>query len=92
MIPMSLERRTSPRIVALAALVLTLLGLTVAAQGGFTVAGRLGATDQEAQEGYFAIDPQTMIVVKPGSEIHAFLQGKVGQRVRVTIEPDAESE
>ena len=65
---------------------------TVAAQDGFTVTGRLGATDQEAQEGYFAIDPQTMIVVKPGTDVHAFLRGKVGQRVRVTIEPDRESE
>jgi hypothetical protein len=81
------------RIVAVVVvLVLIGLGLTVAAQSGFTVSGRIGATDQEVQEGYFALDPQTMLVVKPGSEIHAFLRGKVGQRVRITIEPDGESE
>ena len=51
-----------------------------------------GATDQEAQEGYFALDSATMIVVKPGSEIHAYLRSKVGQRVRLTIEPEAGSE
>jgi hypothetical protein len=80
------------RIAVLVVLLVALVGFTVAAQQGFTVSGRIGATDQEAQEGYFALDPQTMLVVKPGSEIHAFLRGKVGQRVRITIEPDRESE
>ena len=27
--------------------------------------------------------------VKPGSEMHVFLRGKVGQRIRVTVEPEA---
>jgi hypothetical protein len=66
-------------------------GLAVAQQG-FTLSGRVGATDQEAQEGYFAIDNQTMIVVKPGSELHNYLRARVGQRVRVTIEPQAGSD
>jgi hypothetical protein len=81
------------RLVALVAVVgLMLLGLGVAAQEGFSLTGRLGATDQESQEGYFAIDSQTMIVVKPGSDMHAFLRAKVGQRIRLTVEPDRESE
>ena len=78
--------------VLVAFLAVLLTGLAVAAQDGFSVGGRLGATDQEAQEGYFAVDNQTMIVVKPGSQLHAYLKGKVGQRVRITIEPDSESE
>ena len=78
--------------VLVAFLAVLLMGLVVAAQEGFSVSGRIGATDQEAQEGYFAIDNQTMIVVKPGSQLHAYLKSKVGQRVRITIEPDAESE
>ncbi len=56
------------RIVAIVVIGLLLAGLGLAAQQGFTLRGRLGATDQEAQEGYFAIDSQTMIVVKPGSD------------------------
>jgi hypothetical protein len=79
-------------VVVVALLGIVLMGLGVAAQEGFSLSGRLGATDQEAQEGYFAIDSQTMIVVKPGSEMHAFLRGKVGQRIRLTVEPDRESE
>ena len=67
-------------------------GLAVAGQGGFSLAGRVSATDQEAQEGYFAIDQQTMIVVKPKSALHNYLKGKVGQRVRITVEPSTESE
>ena len=69
-----------------------LSGLALAAQQGFSLSGRVGATDQEAQEGYFAIDNQTMIVVKPGSDLHNYLRARVGQRVRVTIEPQAGSE
>ena len=71
---------------------LVLSGLAYAAQQGFTLTGRVGATDQEAQEGYFAIDNQTMIVVKPGSEIHGYLRSRVGQRVRISIEPESGSE
>jgi hypothetical protein len=81
------------RLAALVAIIGFLaLAVIAAAQEGFTVSGRLGATDQEAQEGYFAIDQQTMIVVKPGSELHAYLKGKVGKRVRITVEPSSESE
>jgi len=78
--------------VLVAFLGVVLMGLAVAAQEGFFVSGRLGATDQEAQEGYFAVDKETMIVVKPGSQLHAYLKSKVGQRVRITIEPNSESE
>jgi hypothetical protein len=70
---------------------LLLSGLAVAQQG-FTLTGRVGATDQEAQEGYFAIDNQTMIVVKPGSDLHNYMRARVGQRVRVTIEPQTGSD
>jgi hypothetical protein len=79
-------------VVLVAFLAVVLMGLAAAAQEGFSVSGRLGATDQEAQEGYFAVDNQTMIVVKPGSQLHGYLKSKVGQRVRITIEPDSESE
>ena len=79
-------------VVVIVTLVMFLAGLAAAAQQGFTIRGRLGATDQEVQEGYFAIDSQTMIVVKPGSEAHAYLRSKVGQRVRITIEPETGSD
>ena len=71
---------------------LLLAGVVAAAQQGFTIRGRIGATDQEAQEGYFAVDNQTMIVVKPGSELHAYLRSRVGQRVRISIEPESGSQ
>ncbi|HEV8317399.1 MAG TPA: hypothetical protein VGQ10_08315 [Vicinamibacterales bacterium] len=79
------------------ALLVTLLGtlmfgLGVAANEGFSLAGRMSATDQEADEGYFAIDQATMIVVKPGSDLHTFLRGQAGRRVRIRIEPDRETE
>ena len=80
------------RIVATAVVGLFLAGLGLAAQQGFAMHGRLGATDQEAQEGYFAIDSQTMIVVKPGSDFHRYLRSKVGQRIRLSIEPEAGSQ
>ena len=33
-----------------------------------------------------------MILVKPGSTLHSYRKNKVEQRVRLTIEPDTESE
>lgn len=66
-------------------------GWALGAQQGFSMSGRIGATDQEAQEGYFAIGPETMIVVKPNSALHTYLRSKVGQQVTVTIEPQAGS-
>lgn len=57
---------------------------------GFSISGRVSATDQEADEGYFAIDQQTMLVVKPGSELHAYLRGQSGKRVRLTLAPETE--
>jgi hypothetical protein len=82
------------RIGAVLLIILGLLatGVIVAAQQGFMIRGRIGATDQEAQEGYFAVDNQTMIVVKPGTEIHAYLRSRVGQRVRISIEPETGSD
>jgi flagellar hook protein FlgE len=80
------------QLVILVALIGTLLvGVAIGAQQGFSLTGRVNATDQEAQEGYFAIDNQTMIVVKPGSDLHGYMRSKVGQRIRVTIEPEPES-
>ncbi len=76
----------------LLALGLLAAGVVLAAQQGFTVRGRIGATDQEAQEGYFAVDNQTMIVVKPGSDLHGYLRSRVGQRVRISIEPESGSQ
>jgi len=80
------------RQVAALALLGTLLGVGAAAQEGFVLLGRLSATDQEADEGYFAIDQQTMLVVKPGSELHAYLKAQAGKRVRLIVEPAGESE
>jgi hypothetical protein len=77
-------------VVILMTIALLVAGVALAQQG-FTLRGRVGATDQEAQEGYFAIDNQTMIVVKPGSELHAYMRSRVGQRVRITIEPETGS-
>jgi len=80
------------RFLAFVALVGMLLSGLALAQQGFILTGRVGATDQEAQEGYFAIDNQTMIVVKPGSDLHNYMRARVGQRVRVTIEPQTGSD
>lgn len=74
------------------ALVILVLGWSVAAQDGFTFGGRVSATEQEAQEGYFAVDQETMIVARPGSDLHKYLKGKVGRRIHVAISVDADSE
>jgi len=50
------------------------------------VEGAVGATEQESDEGYFAVGSDTMLVAKPRSALHQWLRSHNGQQVRVTIE------
>jgi len=71
------------------ALLLFGLGTITSAGDELAMAGFVSASDQEAREGYFAIGGDAMMVVKPDSGIHRWLQAHSGQRVRVVLEPDA---
>ena len=69
-------------------LVLLLLGLgRLTAGDRLEIAGFLTATDQEASDGYFSLNGDTMVVVKQDSGLQHWLKGHAGQRVRVTLEP-----
>ena len=71
-----------------------LLGLSAVAYtfGGTTLTGQLTSADHEAEEGYFNIGQDATIMVKPGTELHAWLKNHVGERLRITVEPDASSD
>lgn len=77
----------------LTGVLLMLLGFSfgVYAETGWTLTAPLGATDQEADEGYFALGKDTMLVAKPGSELHIWLRSHLGQRLKLTIARDTES-
>ena len=79
-------------VVALVFLVLVVLGLSLSAGNGVQINGTLGASEQEAGEGYFAVSQDTMIMVKPGSATHEWLKSHIGQRVVLTVEPDPATE
>ena len=49
------------------------------------VAGHFSATDQEAEEGYFALGQEVMLVVKPGSHFHSILKSLVGKEIRFLV-------
>lgn len=74
---------------AMAIVVLALLAATfgVRASGGFEVRGHLSANETELQEGYFAVAQDTVLMVRPGSELHRWLKAHAGQPVRVLVEP-----
>jgi hypothetical protein len=72
------------------ALLLLVLGRFTAASDEVAIAGFVNATDQEATDGYFAVGGDTMVVVKQGSGLQRWLQAHSGQRIRVTLVPDAE--
>ena len=61
-------------------------GAAVASQASIMVQGQVSATEQESDEGYFAVGSDTMIVAKPRSALHGWLQAHNSQHVRVTIE------
>ena len=61
--------------------------LTVKAQGGVELRGNLSANDTEREEGYFAVAQDTVLMVRPGSELHQWLKEHSGQTVRLVVEP-----
>ena len=61
-------------------------GAAVASQASITVQGQVSATEQESDEGYFAVGADTMVVAKPRSTLHQWLRAHNNQQVRVTIE------
>ena len=69
------------------ALLLFGLGKMTRAADELAIAGFISATEQEANEGYFALGNDAMLVVKPGSGPQRWLKAHSGQRVRVTLEP-----
>lgn len=73
----------------LAVVLLALLVMTFAvrANGGIELRGHLSANDAEVQEGYFAVAQDTVLMVRPGSELHEWLKRHQGQNVRIVVEP-----
>lgn len=61
----------------------------VSARSGIELRGSLTANDTEREEGYFAVAQDTVLMVRPGSELHQWLKAHAGQTVRITVEPDA---
>ena len=71
------------------ALLLFALGRLSHAGDEMAIVGFVTATDQEANEGYFAIGGDAMIVVKPTSGVQRWLKAHSGQRIRVTLGLDS---
>jgi hypothetical protein len=71
----------------LAIIVIATLG--VRANNGIELRGSLTANDTEKQEGYFAVAQDTVLMVRPGSELHNWLKAHAGQTVRLVVEPAA---
>ena len=71
------------------AFLLFALGRLSHAGNEMAIVGFVTATDQEANEGYFAIGGDAMMVVKPSSGLHRWLKTHSGQRIRIILEPDA---
>ena len=69
------------------ALIVMTLGLR--AQGAIELRGNLSASETEMQEGYFAVAQDTVLMVRPGSELHRWLKEHSGQTVRIVVEPAA---
>jgi hypothetical protein len=63
--------------------------LGIRANNGIELRGSLTANDTEKQEGYFAIAQDTVLMVRPGSELHNWLKTHAGQTVRIVVEPAA---
>ncbi len=60
----------------------------VAQDDKIEVEAQVGATYQEADEGYFSFGQDTMVVTKQGSDLQKWLKSHVGQRMKVKFEPE----
>ncbi len=70
------------------ALILLGVGRLLAQNDKIEVEAQVGATYQEADEGYFSFGQDTMVVTKQGSDLQKWLKSHVGQRMKVVFEPD----
>ena len=70
-------------------LALIVMTLAIRANGGVELRGHLSANETEMQEGYFAIAQDTVLMVRPGSQLHNWLKEHQGQVVRIVVEPAA---
>jgi hypothetical protein len=50
------------------------------------IEAQVGATYQEADEGYFSFGQDAMVVAKQGSDLQKWLKAHVGQRMKVKFE------
>ena len=69
------------------ALILLGVGRLIAQDDRIEVEAQIGATYQEADEGYFSFGQDTMVVTKNGSDLQKWLKAHVGQRMKLKIEP-----
>lgn len=70
------------------ALFLLALGRLSHAGDELALGGFLTGSEQEADDGYFNVGADTMLVVRQGSGLHRWLKTHSGRQVRITIEPE----
>ncbi len=68
------------------AFVLLAIGPLTAQDDRIEVEAQVGATYQEADEGYFSFGQNTMVVTKQGSDLQKWLKAHVGQRMKLKFE------
>jgi hypothetical protein len=46
---------------------------------------QVSAAEHEAQEGYFSLGDDTTVMVKPGTDLHQFLNSRRGKKITIRI-------
>ena len=64
-----------------------LLAFSLSARAGeeLTLTVDLTSTEHELAEGYFSLGQTASVVARPGSPLHGWLRGHLGQRVRMSL-------
>ncbi len=73
------------------AFVLLAVGRLTAQDDKIEVEAQVGATYQEADEGYFSFGQTTMVVTKQGTDLQKWLKAHVGQRMKLKFEIEGET-
>ena len=73
-------------------LVVGLLGLGLQASDSLDVVGQVSASEPDIEEGYFAVGQNVMLIAKPGTDLHKWMEAHIGENLRITVQVEGSTQ
>lgn len=89
---MAPKRFGRSRLIVWTWLVVALLGLGLQASDSIDATGQISASEPDTEEGYFAVGQNVMLIAKPGTDLHKWMAGHIGQNVRISVQVEGNTQ